>query len=239
MNSYKLFLLTIVLNVAMFTAPAAASEENTLEVSANAGILSSYIFRGLYQSDITANGGIDASYGPAYIGTWVADLDSGDGHEYDIYGGLDFNIGENHHVGIAYTAYRYTEDDEVDGFDDNYDEVNLYFGTSFDQLGVELEYTTGEADNLGAEESNYDFFAATFSYSDFYLTLGEFGISKDDEDEGEPNGGYFELGYGKSAYGLDFSVALVDTEEKLGSSGDSRIVFGVGRSFNILGGAEE
>ena len=97
---------------AMCLPLSVAAEENSLEISANMGLLSDYIFRGVHQSDASANGGIDLGYGPLYAGVWAADLDNDNGLEYDVYAGVDFAIGENYHAGIGYSIYRYTDDSD-------------------------------------------------------------------------------------------------------------------------------
>lgn len=83
-----------------------------IDLSANFGIMSDYIYRGFHQSDGVANGGIDLAAGPFYLGTWIADLDSGNGIEIDVYGGLAFEFENGFSAYVGYTAYRYTEDDD-------------------------------------------------------------------------------------------------------------------------------
>ncbi|MFK8026891.1 MAG: TorF family putative porin, partial [Gammaproteobacteria bacterium] len=51
-------------------------------VTGNAGILSDYIFRGIFQDSGVGNGGLDIEYAGFYAGTWIADV--GTGIEYDL-----------------------------------------------------------------------------------------------------------------------------------------------------------
>ncbi len=83
-----------------------------IDLSANFGIMSDYIYRGFHQSDAVANGGIDLETGPFYLGVWLADLDSGSGVEIDVYGGLAWEFESGFSAYVGYTAYRYTEDDD-------------------------------------------------------------------------------------------------------------------------------
>ena len=53
-------------------APARAE----LDLSANMGFMSDYIYRGFHQSDGVANGGVDLANGPFYLGAWLADLEA-------------------------------------------------------------------------------------------------------------------------------------------------------------------
>ena len=58
---------------------AAASMLSTLPVNAdvsvsgNLGVMSDYFFRGIFQSDSVANGGLDLEAGGFYLGTWAAE----------------------------------------------------------------------------------------------------------------------------------------------------------------------
>ena len=212
------------------------------------------MFRGVHQSDASANGGIDLGYGPVYLGTWVADLDDDNGIEYDVYGGVDFAFAENFHAGIGYTIYRYTDDsnqeiiddkgtavttdDEVighEGFDDDYDEVNFFAGSTYGDFSIEVEYALGEHDNLDGSDNDYDFLAATLDYKGAYIKVGEFGLSEDGE--GEPDGGYIEFGYATTVHGFDLSAAIIHTDEELESDGDgdeTRVIFSANYAFDVL-----
>ena len=110
------------------------------QLSANAGWVSHYIFRGFYQSESSASAGLDYETGGFYIGTWGADV--GDGLEYDIYFGYGGG-GDDFSWSIGYTGYRYTES----SYDDDYDEINLGIGAG----GFSLDVALGEYANYGPE----------------------------------------------------------------------------------------
>lgn len=91
----------IVLMALMIATPVGA------EMSAKIGWASDYYYRGIFQADSSANGGIDYTKGGFYVGTWVADV--GKGLEVDGYfgfggeaGGFDYSIG--------FTGYYYKQD---------------------------------------------------------------------------------------------------------------------------------
>ena len=72
-----------------------ALAEDTL--SANFGVTSNYIWRGVTQSDykVSVSAGADYSNGAGfYLGTWAASVDFNDdtNFEYDIYGGFQTEI---------------------------------------------------------------------------------------------------------------------------------------------------
>ena len=96
---------------------AAAQEA---EVTANAGWVSQYFYRGLLQKTSSASAGLDVTYGALSAGTWLADV--GDGAEIDLYGSVGGDFGEGS-LSAGFTAYLYTGQ-----FDDTYIETNLGAG---------------------------------------------------------------------------------------------------------------
>lgn len=280
-----------------------------IDLSANFGIMSDYIYRGFHQSDGVANGGIDLAAGPFYLGTWIADLDSGNGIEIDVYGGLAWEFENGFSAYVGYTAYRYTEDEDgaleitttdrtvetvandgvvsrftvyvddagnkyhltpaqvadptanvtsVDdsninatvsalskvtdtseeciggGFDQDYDEINIGVGYAKDDFSVSLDYAIGEHENghaCSSEDNDYDIATLTLDYKGAYVTFGAYGISEDDEDQGEPEGDYVEIGYATTINDLDFAVYLVDSDEDIDD--ETRLGMSVSYGFGL------
>ena len=54
-----------------------AGGAQAVEVTANAGFMSEYIFRGISQSDSSAMAGVDLKANGFYVGTWGADVGQG------------------------------------------------------------------------------------------------------------------------------------------------------------------
>ena len=280
-----------------------------LDLSANFGIMSDYIYRGFHQSDAVANGGIDLAAGPFYLGTWLADLDSGSGVEIDVYGGLAWEFENGFSAYVGYTAYRYTEDDDgtlevtttdrtvetvsgdgtvmrlavyvddngnnyhltptqvgdptanvtsVDdsnvtetvanlskvtdmsaecvggGFDQDYDEINIGVGYAQGDFSASLDYAIGEHENghaCDSKDNDYDIAMLTLDYKGAYVTFGTYGISEDDEDKGEPEGDYVEIGYATTINDLDFAVYLVDSDEDIDD--ETRLGMSVSYGFGL------
>jgi uncharacterized protein (TIGR02001 family) len=98
--------------------------------SANIGWNSQYLFRGIFQADSSAFGGLDFEQSGFYLGTWAADVD--DGLEIDYYGGYGASIGELS-LAAGATWYTYTSD-----FDDTYREFNLSAGWKWFTLDVAI-----------------------------------------------------------------------------------------------------
>ncbi len=134
---------------------AAATPALAVDLSANIGYNSEYIFRGIPQKTSSAMGGLDLEAGGFYLGTWGADV--GDGLEIDYYGGYGFYLGPMS-FGIGGTIYTYTGD-----FDDTYKEVNLSAGWSF----LTFDAAIGSYDNFGGPKLDYEYYSLTAEYNGF------------------------------------------------------------------------
>ena len=185
------------------------------EWSANVGYASEYHFRGIFQKNSSASGGIDYESGGFTGGTWVADV--GDGLEVDGYFGYGADVGD-FALSAGYTGYFYTGD-----FDDTYQEINLGAGYGL----VSLAVAVGQYDNFDGPELDYTFYSLTVEKDGFYGTYG--GFSQDFD------GDYFELGYGTSVSDIDLGVALIFADSDLAGDGDDEesIVFTIGKTFDI------
>ena len=102
-------------SIVLLSAVSASSQ--AVEVSANIGWNSEYIFRGIPQDDSSPFAGLDVDHRGFYAGTWAADV--GDGLEVDLYGGWGSEY-DDFSYAIGFTSYMYT-----DNFDDDYLEINL------------------------------------------------------------------------------------------------------------------
>ena len=115
MNRHHASLLAGALAVAL--APAAHAE-----VSANIGVTSNYVWRGVTQTDDGAavSGGIDFAHESGfYLGTWVSNIkwasDMSSGAEVDFYGGFANEIDEfGYDLGLIYYYYPATDYEDSD-----------------------------------------------------------------------------------------------------------------------------
>ena len=136
----KLALTSLALGLSGLSAPAFA-----VDLSANVGYNSEYIFRGIPQKNSSAMAGLDLEAGGFYLGTWGADV--GDGLEIDYYGGYGFEVGA-FTFGVGGTYYSYTGD-----FDDTYKEVNLSAGWSF----LTFDAAIGTYENFAGPDLDYEY----------------------------------------------------------------------------------
>lgn len=220
----------------MIAMPAMA-----VDITANAGLNSEYIFRGIPQSDgkAAAFGGFDLEQSGFYLGTWASTVDSGtvtgaaddpvvsdpvggDGLEIDWYGGYGGEVGDFSY-GIGATWYTYT-----DKFDDDYRELNLNGGWKWFSVDIAI----GEYDNFDGDTLDYEFYSLTAELNGLYAIVGIF--------ENDFDGNYYEAGYGNTLtvgdvelFDYQFSVIYSD-DKLLGGSDDINIVASITKQFSLF-----
>ena len=230
--------LLVSMAIASSAALSVAPATTQAGVTGNMGAVSTYVFRGVYQTGAAGQGGIDyESDSGVYVGTWLSNVDTGGsnnlhGLEYDLYGGWAGTAG-GVDLGVGYAGYFYTN-----GFDQMYNELNLSAGFG----GVTVAFNPGiydAPDAKGHSETNYynanisgDIgpISATLGYNDWDTSTGE---TKD----GAVNT-YVELSYSKELFkGVDGSITYMGSQAE-DAAGDSHVqnylVFGVTSSFDIM-----
>ena len=201
-------------------APLEAAAQEA-EGSANAGFVSQYFYRGIFQKASSASAGLDLGYGALSLGTWIADV--GDGTEIDFFGSVGVDVGEGS-LSIGGTAYLYTGE-----FDDTYLEVNLGAGYG----PVSFGFSIGQYENFGLGTEDYWFAEVTAENEGFYGTVAGFG--------GDFSGNYGEAGYGFSAAELDFTISGILSDSELSGKSDAAglptpgltVIFGIGKTFSF------
>ncbi len=204
------------LTISLLSVPA---QVLAVDLSANIGFNSQYIYRGIPQEKSSAFGGLDLEAGGFYLGTWGADV--GDGAEIDFYGGYLFEVGDLN-FGVGGTIYTYTG-----GFDDTYQEVNLSAGWKI----LTFDAAIGSYDNFDGPTLDYQFYSVTAEYNGFYGKLGMF--------DGDFDGSYFEAGYGgsltvKETALLDYAFTVIYSDSTLlGGSSDTNLVLTLSKTFGL------
>ena len=212
--NHRIATFGLAISLSAVSAPALA-----VDLSANIGFNSKYIYRGIPQEKSSVFGGLDLEAGSFYLGTWGADV--GDGAEIDFYGGYGFEVGD-FNFGVGATIYTYTGD-----FDDTYREVNLSAAWKF----VTFDAAIGTYDNFEGPTLDYQFYSLTAEYKGFY---GKLGMFDDDFD-----GSYFEAGYGgtlttRETDLLDYAFAVIYSDSSLlGGSSDTNFVLTLSKSFDL------
>lgn len=202
-----------IIRASLALAALVASATASADWSANIGWASEYHFRGIFQKNSSASGGVDFEQNGFYVGTWAADV--GDGLEVDGYFGYGGEF-EDFGYSIGFTGYYYTGD-----FDDTYQEINL--GGSYGLLAVDV--AVGEYENFDGPTQDYTFASVTLEGNGFYGTFGTFSQDFD--------GDYLELGYGTTFSEVDIGIALILANDDLIGDEDETLVFTIGKSFDL------
>ena len=187
--------------------------------SANVGYASEYHYRGIFQDESSASGGVDYENNGFYAGVWAADV--GVGAETDLYFGYGGEV-SGIALSIGYTGYFYTDSD----FDDTYQEINLSGGFGIATVDVAV----GEWDGAGGPKQDYTYYSLTLEKNGLYGKYA--GFSQDFEGE------YFEFGYGATVSEIDLGIALILSNDDLvgwynGGKDDQSLVFTIGKSFDL------
>ncbi len=204
----------LAVSMAAVSTPALA-----VDLSANIGWNSEYIYRGIPQKNSSAFAGVDLGAGGFYLGAWGADV--GDGIEIDYYGGYGFEVGD-FNFGVGGTIYTYTGD-----FDDTYKEVNLSAGWKW----FTFDAAIGSYDNFGGPKLDYEFYSLTAEYNGFYGKIGTF--------ENDFDGSYYEAGYGNTLSVndtdlFDYAFAAIYSDSTLlGGSSDTNLVLTLSKTFDF------
>jgi uncharacterized protein (TIGR02001 family) len=223
--------------VGAIVAPAAVSAQ--AEVTANAGYVSQYYYRGLLQKTSSASAGLDVAASSFSAGTWAADV--GDGAEVDLYAAVDVPVSDMVSVSLGGTGYFYTGQ-----FDDTYLEGNLGIG-----LGpISIEWSLGQYGNFDPDNKlKYTFIGITAEQNGLFATVGTSGYNTGFSDaisdafDKDLGAQYLEAGYGFSAADLDFVISGIFNDALLSGQVDGdgnptqelTFVFGVSKTFNLSG----
>jgi uncharacterized protein (TIGR02001 family) len=202
------------------TAGLVGTTTTQAEVSASAGVASSYLWRGQNLSNGAAvvSGSLDYGHeSGAYAGAWVSSGDAALGTEYDLYVGFAGDAGDLSYD-VGYVSYIYPSQNEEavavagNGIDSTADELgdvsDLYLNLSF--AGV--DFTTNFSDNGG------DYVYNTLGYG-MGSVSGLIGVSTDLEDDGKGAYTHIDLSY---AYNdnVSFTVSKMVAQSS-GNSGAS------------------
>ena len=161
------FLAATALTFALVCGPVSAHDRP--EIAWNVGVASDYVFRGYSQTNGNTQvfGGVDATLGNFYAGSWVSNVDFGDGTdvEVDLFGGHSSEI-EGFNVDFGFAGYLYPS--KPHGSDYDYEELKanisrvigpVSLGTSLswssDYFGVDGTATYVEANAAFALANNW------------------------------------------------------------------------------------
>jgi len=149
----------------------AAPVESPHSVSANIGVVSDYIWRGVTQTqdDPAVQGGLDYAHESGlYAGTWVSNIDWGSSdpnYELDLYGGFGGSVNDYFSYDINTIYYAYP-----DGRDSDFWEVGASGTLKWLTLGV--AYTISGENNGGLFDDGDVYYYSSLEYGDLPYGLG-------------------------------------------------------------------
>ena len=194
-------------------------------LTANVGVTSNYIWRGVTQSNdrSAVSGGIDYSHDSGfYLGTWASNLDGGQ-YEQDIYAGYGFKAGPVD-LDVGYISYMYPIDKAVQS---DFDEV--YVNASYEMFTAGVALTTGKEAGGAYEDDVYMYVSAEFEVKKdltLALTFGDYDI--DEAAGGTSDYSHTQVSLSKG----DFTFAY-DTNDKTGKDGDPRVSVSWSHSLDL------
>jgi len=214
-------------------------------ISANVGLYSQYIFRGLTQTnaDPAIQGGLDYSHSSGfYAGTWASNISwltdsstvtgyTSSSMEWDFYGGYRNTFGKNgdfgYDVGLLYYYYPGTRSDTVAPGSVDADTLEIYGALSWKWLSAKINYAVS-SDVFGvanADGTYYLDFTANYPVPNTKLNLiARYGIQKFTGDSApgvsnDANESYDDWKLGATyALPMDFTVGAYYTDTSMDST---------------------
>jgi len=186
------------LAIAVGAAVLGLSSVAQAEISANIGVTSNYIWRGVTQTNDGAaiQGGIDYAHESGfYAGTWASNVEWVNGEELDLYAGFAGEVeGFGYDVGAIYYMYP------SDGTDSDFTEI--YGSVSFGPATAGLAYTIDKEATSTDVNDLYYYLSAGTDIADGWSVSGTVGH------------------YDFEAAGGDYSHAQLDVTKSAGDFGD-------------------
>ena len=205
----KKALLTLALGSTMATSLFVSPEVHATEgLSANVGVTSNYLWRGLEQTGGAAavSGGIDYEASPGfYVGTWASTADWAPGmtYELDLYGGYGGSINDSISYDVGFIYYAYPDEDSGDA-----DFSEIYVNFSFDALTIGAAVlSSGEGADFGDTlyvSADYTF--TLFTDAELALHVGSYSGDWLAEDS-------IDYGVSLSKSGFTFGVSMTDLDD--------------------------
>jgi uncharacterized protein (TIGR02001 family) len=226
----------------MLASPAAMAG-----TTANFGVASEYMFRGIPQTNGAAvQGGLDfASDIGLYVGAWASNVNFGggeNGNEFDVYGGFTKSFG-GFGLDVGAIGYLYTETEEAGGTNaSNLDYVEAYVGGSLGPISAKVYYSPDY--NNASASSIYGTATATFPITDKLSVFAQAGsLDWDTIDSyvdmsagvtAAKDGLSVTLGaYGTTGRGAATAVGNNITGGLLGDSDDVKVVVSAKKTFEL------
>lgn len=239
-----LFAGSVLANSLLIGSLMASPNALAAEVTANVGLTSDYLFRGISQSGTEAaiQGGFDVDFGNGfYAGTWGSSVDFANSLELDYFVGYQTDIGQDMNFDVGYLYYDYPASDLDDAF------AELYANLSWSGLTLSANYSDDFYLNTGSslylhgvyeyEVSDLFTVSAHFGYSDFERSSTNAGANENHFlQAGADSYTDYNISVSKSFSGVDFSLGYFDTNLSDAECGavdlcDATVVFSLSKTL--------
>ncbi|HEY2358681.1 MAG TPA: TorF family putative porin [Phenylobacterium sp.] len=214
-------------------APAAPAAVKPLAIVFNVGAASDYQFRGVSQTDNSAQifGGADVTIeGMAYVGVWLSNVDFNNGTrmEYDIYGGIKPVLGP---VTVDLGVIRYGYTNQPSGPREEYAEWKVAPSIALGPATVGLAYYY--SDNFFGETGSANYYELNGSMPIGKTPFSVSGALGHQQVKGPLDYTTWNLGVGYALNShIGFDLRYWDTDEhSFGSIYKAKVVFGVKATF--------
>lgn len=208
--------LTAVMVIGISGTASAEDIGAGFDLSANVGLVSDYVWRGISYSDNDAavQGGIDLKHSSgAYIGTWWSSLNAWiyDGYDYasaeqDVYVGYNMNFSKEVAMDLRYTNYIYSPADEL-----NFDEIHV--GVSAYGASAGIDYADNRSPGDASTAHYYVGYRHTFAWEIGVSALyGMYDLKDDFNVDGDSSYNYWNIGVNKTLGGIIFGLSYNDTD---------------------------
>jgi uncharacterized protein (TIGR02001 family) len=224
-------------------------------VSANIGVVSQYIFRGIQQNGNSpaAQGGLDYAHDSGfYVGIWGSTVGAkgkeNSDIEYDIYGGWSGEF-SGVSMGAGVTLYNYGKDvtKDANAWDTSYQELNFSLGYGPFSVGYDIgkHAKMKPTASGGTSDEDYSVLTLNVEYAGAYATWGRGDgfIPRASYGDKAVEHTWIEVGYGTEiAAGTDVSIAYIHSSKEASgytsSSGNAKdngqLVVGITKTFDLM-----
>jgi len=192
----------------LVSASALTAQVANAEVSASAGLASTYLWRGQDLGTAAISGSLDyAADSGVYAGIWTSSGDTAGGTETDLYFGFAGEAGALSYD-VGYATYLYAGEDDIDDLAEVYVSVGMdmfsasvYIPTDSDAdytyltAGVELgDYSVSLGTNTGTDADDYTHVDVSYAYND-KVSFTYSQVVAEDTDDNYDMGGVFVVSY--------------------------------------------
>lgn len=223
--------LSLLAATMMLAVPASAA------VTANAGMTSNYLWRGVTQTNdgVAVQGGVDYEHDSGfYLGTWASNVDFGDdtSYEIDFYGGYAGSITDDLGYDVSYLYYAYPDSDASVDFGE------LKAALSWKWFSLSYSYVVNADDDVASapldnDDMSYVDAAASWPLSDSLSLTVHYGYSSGDVVTAwfdEDSYSDYSIALSKDTDVGSFSFLISDTDLE---NDDPKVVIGYSYSFDL------